>query len=238
MQALQKLLFQSAYKKEPLSTFAFGLGRAKFLAVGYLIPLVYLLPVYLIVWLIFNNFPNSEYVAELITVMPNMTEAKAILFIVGASAAIGVLGTAITGALGEELGWRGFLVPKLLQIHSFHKTSLFIGVVWSIWHLPIILFSDYFRGPNLYWGIVGHTLLVFALSYVLTWLFIQSQSIWPACLLHASHNVFSQQVLSPLTIPTETSGYIIGDFGLGVAISSCVVAIIILSVWKVTKTSP
>ncbi|MGQ8365394.1 hypothetical protein [Glaciecola sp. 1036] len=116
---LTKLVF-----KEPLSTFAIGLGRAKFLAVGYLIPLVYLLPVYLIVWLIFNNFPNSEYVAELITVMPNMTEAKAILFIVGASATLGVLGTAITGALGEELGWRGFLVPKLLQIHSFHKPLL------------------------------------------------------------------------------------------------------------------
>ncbi|TQV76566.1 CPBP family intramembrane metalloprotease [Aliikangiella marina] len=231
-----KLLF-----KDSLKTFAFGFNKLKYLAVGYLLPLAYILPIYFSVWIFFDNFPNSEYLSQLTSAVPGLTEGSAILLIVGTSATIGVLGTAVTGALGEELGWRGFLVPKLLAFNSFHKTSLLVGVIWAFWHLPIILYTPYFTGDNIYFGIACHSILVISLSYLLTWLYLKSQSIWPVCLFHASHNVFMQQVLSPLTTNTTDSSFITGDFGIGIALLSCLVTFLVIKLSggaKAEKTFP
>jgi membrane protease YdiL (CAAX protease family) len=46
-------------------------------------------------------------------------------------------------ALGEELGWRGFLVPELTTWVGFRRASLYSGVIWAAWHLPGILAGAY-----------------------------------------------------------------------------------------------
>ncbi|MBK9290860.1 MAG: CPBP family intramembrane metalloprotease [Bacteroidetes bacterium] len=43
-----------------------------------------------------------------------------------------------TGPLSEELGWRGFFLPKLLNKYSFLKSNVILGLIWSFWHLPIM----------------------------------------------------------------------------------------------------
>ena len=43
----------------------------------------------------------------------------------------------VTGATGEELGWRGFLLPRLQRRFSALASSLIVGVVWALWHLPL-----------------------------------------------------------------------------------------------------
>src|SRR5262245_49328835 len=45
------------------------------------------------------------------------------------------------GPLGEELGWRGFALPRLLQRHSALTASLILGLIWGIWHLPAFFLS-------------------------------------------------------------------------------------------------
>jgi membrane protease YdiL (CAAX protease family) len=51
--------------------------------------------------------------------------------------------SAITGAMGEELGWRGFLLPRLQQRFNALTSSLLVGVIWAIWHLPLWLLPGY-----------------------------------------------------------------------------------------------
>jgi membrane protease YdiL (CAAX protease family) len=60
-----------------------------------------------------------------------------------ANVVIGILPlTFVVGPFGEELGWRGYLLPRLLE--KFHpiKFSLLIGIIWACWHLPLFLFYD------------------------------------------------------------------------------------------------
>ncbi len=48
-----------------------------------------------------------------------------------------------SGPLGEEIGWRGFALPRLLETHSALAASLILGSVWAVWHLPLILVGDF-----------------------------------------------------------------------------------------------
>lgn len=54
----------------------------------------------------------------------------------------GVIASTIM-ALGEEIGWRGYLVAKLVTVTSEKKTALICGIIHAIWHYPFILFLDY-----------------------------------------------------------------------------------------------
>ena len=47
---------------------------------------------------------------------------------------------------GEEIGWRGLLVPELAKMTSFTKTALISGIVWAAWHMPAIFLADYNSG--------------------------------------------------------------------------------------------
>ncbi len=162
-----------------------------------------------------------------------LNNTTALLTIVITGATFGVLGTTLTGALGEELGWRGYLVPKLMSKYTLLQTSLIVGVIWYVWHLPLIFFTGYYTGDDLPFTLSCFFVLVMALSCLFTWLYHTSQSIWPVCIMHASHNVFTQQILTPLTEPTGQTPYIIGDFGVGIALGATLVAGVVMA--KVLK---
>ncbi len=54
-----------------------------------------------------------------------------------------MLGSMAT-ALGEKIGWRGFLVPKLATAtRSYPKTALMSGVIRAVWHFPLLIFGNY-----------------------------------------------------------------------------------------------
>ena len=87
-------------------------------------------------------------------------------------------------ALGEEIGWRGYLLPILLKLTSPRKATLLHGLLWGLAHAPLIYFgfnygSDYWGAP---WsGILMMTLVCVVLGTWLAYVTIQSQSILPAC---------------------------------------------------------
>ncbi|MCA9924692.1 MAG: CPBP family intramembrane metalloprotease, partial [Anaerolineales bacterium] len=106
------------------------------------------------------------------------------------SAEAGLLVTLfLRGPMGEELGLRGFALPRLQTRMSPFKASVIIGIFWAAWHIPVLLNRD----PV---SIVAFLLLAFVLSFIFTWLFNGSGgSLLPVLLFHTLQNseeVFEQ----------------------------------------------
>ncbi len=79
--------------------------------------------------------------------------------------------TAIMGAgpLGEEGGWRGYLLPKLLDRMGELRASVLIGVIWALWHLPVMAtFMDWRDGTSLAFYLPTYIIGLVALSYIFT----------------------------------------------------------------------
>ena len=91
------------------------------------------------------------------------------------------------GPLAEELGWRGFLLPRLLDKWSPLKASLILGVVWAVWHMPAGLVTG---GPYYFHTVPGTLLFTastVALSILMTVLFLHTRgSILLAIAMHWS----------------------------------------------------
>ena len=128
-------------------------------------------------------------------------------------------------ALGEEIGWRGFLVPELAKMTSFTNTALISGAAWAVYHYPLILFADYNSGAAPKWyALLVFTWMAVAGSFVFAWLRLRSGSLWPAVILHASHNLFIQSIFDPLTKDRGITKYFTTEFGVGLALAYTVAA--------------
>ena len=90
-------------------------------------------------------------------------------------------------SLGEEMGWRGFALPRLQARVSGFQASLVIGLLWGLWHFP----RQWTPGQPFDWGSFGWLILALLLNGVLyTWLFnATGGSLIPALLLHTSQAV-------------------------------------------------
>ena len=125
---------------------------------------------------------------------------------------------------GEEFGWRGYLQPKLLPIGG-RKAVVLTGILWGVWHWPIILMghnygSDYFGAPFL--GPLGKAWFTVSLSIIFGWVTIKAANVWPAVIAHGAINgiagislLFVQGNPNPLLGPTPVG--LIGGMGLTIA---------------------
>jgi CAAX protease family protein len=206
-----------------------GTGRYELWA--YVIPLLYTVPVYLLVWLTgLGGFYDVAFVEKVAKSygLSALPLTVALMFYVLITMTAGFV-PKTARALGEEIGWRGFLVPELAKVTSFTGAGLISGLMWAAWHYPAILFSNYNAGTPSWYALTCFTVMVVAQSYIFAWLRLRSQSLWPAALLHGSHNMFVQLIFTPLTTNTGPTPYIIDEFGAGLALASTVGAII---VWR------
>jgi membrane protease YdiL (CAAX protease family) len=92
--------------------------------------------------------------------------------------------------LGEEFGWRAYLQPKLMPL-GFRKAMLLSGVIWGLWHAPVIAMGhNYgFDYPGAPWsGILAMTFFTIVVGTVLGWLTLRGKSVWPAVIGHAAIN--------------------------------------------------
>lgn len=97
-------------------------------------------------------------------------------------------------AFGEEVGWRGWLLTSLRPLGTWPALIL-IGVIWGLWHAPLILLGYNFARPNL----AGLALMVggcIALSILFGWLRLRTGSVWPAVFAHAALNASSGMLLA------------------------------------------
>ena len=89
-------------------------------------------------------------------------------------------------ALGEELGWRGYLLPRLAPLGQ-SRAILLSGVIWGIWHAPVILQGhNYPTQPVL--GVFFMIVFCVLLGTILSWLYLSTGSPWAPALAHGSVN--------------------------------------------------
>ena len=196
---------------------------------GYLIPIAYALPVYLVVWFGgFGGFADADFVKRIAeqfgwsNFSPTLTLALFALL----TATLGLVGKT-SRALGEEIGWRGFLVPELAKVVGFSGVGIISGLMWAVYHFPVLLFADYNAGTPAWYGLTCFTIMVVADSFILAWLTLRSGSLWPAAILHGSHNLFIQSIFTPLTRETGPTKYIIDEFGIGLVVTTVIAAIVV-----------
>jgi membrane protease YdiL (CAAX protease family) len=110
----------------------------------------------------------------------------------------------LTDGLGEELAWRGFALPRLLTRHNALVASVVLGVIWALWHLPLL----WTEGNGMFHLPVWLLLLdLTAKSILFTWVFLHTRgSVLIAMLFHGATNLF---LVSPEVVST-------GDFQVAV----------------------
>ena len=201
-------------------------GSSRYVWLGYLIPLAYALPVYLVVWLSgLGAFADLDFVKKIAAQFgwSNFPPGIALALFIVLTATLGMVGKT-SRALGEEIGWRGFLVPELAKVVGFPGVGLISGLMWAAYHYPALIFADYNAGGPVWYGLGCFTLMVVADSFILAWLTLRSGSLWPAAILHGSHNLFIQSIFTPLTRDTGPTKYIIDEFGIGLVITITIAA--------------
>jgi membrane protease YdiL (CAAX protease family) len=204
---LTPLLFRDSFRE-----LGWRPGPIRYLILGYAVPWIYGLMIYTIVW---------------VTGLGGFQERPLVLWgspmpVFVSLVAMSVLGLvpACGSALGEEIGWRGLLVPELARITTFTKTALLTGIIWAVWHYPAVIFADYHSSAPRWLDLLSITISVFGMSIFTAWLRLKAGSIWPAVFWHGNHNLLIQSVFLRMTADTGVTDYFVDDFGVGVLLSS------------------
>ena len=184
---ITRFITKEGYSKNGKGVLQLGInlkkGKWKWYLFAVLIPMVYM---DLGVGLIYLIFPEC-YNPEMLSTYGVTKESLWMYPIVGITSTVMVS----VGALGEELGWRGYMIPKLEEIFGLKKAILIGGVIWGIWHFPANLMGHNF-GTG-YWGEPWSGFLVFTvytifIGALLVLVTKKTGSIWPATFLHAVNN--------------------------------------------------
>ncbi len=120
---------------------------------------------------------------------------------------------------GEEVGWRGFALPRLQARHSALVSSLLITVGWAVWHTPLFFYRPGYTGMNAA-GIAGWLFSLATGSVLLTWLYNASRgSLLVVALFHASVDVvFTSDQSSPIVV--NATGALITVWGVIVVVAA------------------
>jgi CAAX protease family protein len=189
------------------------LGKITYLLIGLVIPFIYCIFEYGYVWLTgqgrFNGQFPPIFPIFLVTLLFNGT----------------------LSALLEEVGWRGFLVPKMIKLSGFTRTAVVTGLIWAVWHYPLIIFTNVGSDNTpLQISLACFTIFVVGLSFPAAWLRLESGSIWPPALLHSSQNVFMLYVFNVLTTDSGNTLRLLGEQG---ALTAAVGLILAILFWRI-----
>lgn len=140
-------------------------------------------------------------------------------------------------ALGEETGWRGWLLSALSPLGTT-RAVVFTGAVWGLWHAPLIAMGyEYEHQIPAALGIVLFTMFCMAFGTLLAWLRARSGSIWPAAITHGTLNAFA--TLPPILVAPEDSWDLVTSSIAGVPAVLMIMAIaaVLLSRQRIELTS-
>lgn len=208
-----RLIFQRNVRGE-----GWAWAPSRYELAGYLLPIAYAVCAYAAVWIFdFGRVDLGRF------------KTNPLMFLTAG------LALNLAFALGEELGWRGFLVPKLAERFSFATTAFVSGIIWASWHMPLIIFADYNGGTPTLYSIACFAIMVVGISFPFAWLRLRSGSVWPVAILHASHNLFIQGFFDQVTVDTGITKYLLSEFGAVLALAAAITGWLF---WRIDRKHP
>ena len=166
---------------------------------------------------------QQELVREQLAKIPAVLMVISVIF----SGLIAGITINAIAAFGEEYGWRNYLVGALREV-KFWKAALFIGIVWGIWHFPLILMGhNYPNEPR--WGVLLMVVMCILLGVIELYFVLKSKSMIVAAILHGTFNA-----VAGMTIYFTLGG---NDFlnGMPGLSGFIVMAVTILCIWIYDK---
>ena len=198
-----------------------GLHRPgfRYWPLALILPLIVILPGYLLLW-----GTETGRLAVAADVSPPREAMRL---------AIAILAGAALGALGEEVGWRGYLLPRLMPLGRW-PAMFATGFLHGVWHLPLILLTPFYHSAGTVWITVVLFLATLTLAGgVYGTLRIASASIWPVALAHRALNTYWDR----LDTMTQSGlgwlkDYVAGESGIAVIVTLALV-LLVLRRWPV-----
>lgn len=151
------------------------------------------------------------------------------------------LGTYVAGApvniviltfifLGEEIGWRSYLLPRLASVMPVRRASLATGFAQGLFHLPLLLLTPVYDGDGKRWIVVPGALIVLtAAGAMFGWLRTRSTSLWPAVIAHATVNTCFVEAPVLVADNPDLAAHLTSEGGLFMIISTVLVSAIFLA---------
>jgi uncharacterized protein len=124
---------------------------------------------------------------------------------------------------GEEYGWRGYLLPRLLPLGEVRATLL-VALIWGPWHVPFLLAGFNYPGVNFWVALLVFLFTVVTLSFAYTWFYVASSgSVLVVALLHQSNNTFADNFWQPplMSLGSQVAASVVG----GVVLMALVVVV-------------
>ncbi|MBN4046489.1 CPBP family intramembrane metalloprotease [bacterium AH-315-P15] len=215
-----------------ISSLPWGWGKWRYNIGAFLVPVLYVAAAYALIWQFgLGGFPNEETLAEWAgdLGLEGVSSRTVILVMVLIMGTVGCI-RAMSTIVGEEIGWRGFFIWELRKVMPFGGVAIFSGVIWALWHWPIVVF---YGGGNPVLQMAAFTVMITAMSVILAYFTFKSNSLWPAVMFHAAHNVYFDKIFDPLTRYGENTSLWAGEYGgLMLPITASVLA---LYFWRKAK---
>ncbi len=139
--------------------------------------------------------------------------------------AVGCLQTA-----GEEIGWRGYMLTRLIAA-GVPQPLFASGLIWAVWHFPLILAGIYASGPSPLISAGLFTFTVMGIALVAGVLRLRSGSVWPAIVLHAAWNSLIQNPFDRSSVGPGATLWV-GESGVLVAVTTLALGLIVYHWWK------
>jgi len=135
------------------------------------------------------------------------------------------LGTGLNciSAFGEELGWRGYMLTRLM-VAGVPRPVLTSGVIWALWHVPIILSGQYVASTRPWLSALLFVIGVVAEAYLAAYVRLRSGSVWPAVVYHGTVNAIIEGTFDRATAGTSAA---VGESGWLTATIAIILVVIV-----------
>lgn len=141
-------------------------------------------------------------------------------------------------ALGEEAGWRGYMMPRLKAALGVWKANVMGGIVWGVWHFPLMLLVGYEYGTHYlgapWLGLVVWCVVCIALGTLLDLLYERTGCIWVPAVAHGAFNAIAA-LPTVLTYPADSYYNVLGPMPIGLISALPLIAAAAWVLWKSVK---
>jgi uncharacterized protein len=202
-------------------------GRRGWKAIGLalIFPIVIGLIAYGIAWATGLARFDPPQPTGLLSSLVGDTASPVTIFVVllALTATIGAIIAALSAA-GEEIGWRGYMLTRLIDA-GVPRPVLASGLIWGLWHIPLVLGGVYVAGSSPVVSAVLLMVTVTSFGFVFARMRLETGSIWPAIALHAAWNSIIQSAFDPATTGAGAALWV-GEAGILTALALVVAAVI------------